>query len=386
MKFIKSVLFASFLIFSGCGLDSKSQPAQANPQNMPPVPVKAFKVEHKDVEISKTYPALIKPYEKVEIIARVNGFLEKKHFTEGQFVKVGDLLYTIEQDMYKAKLEQVKANLQKAQANLKKSEANLKKSEANLKKASSDYERAKSLYSSKSISDKEYDSYLNQFETTKSEIETTKAEIESAKAEIESSKANLKQAQIELDYTVIKSPINGIVGAKNLDVGNYVQTNKLLTTITSINPIYAEFAISKDDVSNYLEQIKSANLEIGNLKGKIDYISPTIDSSTNTLQIRAKFENEKNELIAGEFVKVSMNGIKIKNVATIPEQAILQTPNGAMVYVAVDGVATIRPVNIGVLTNSGIVINSGLNDGDLVVINNIAKVRPNSKITIVDGK
>ncbi|QOG13131.1 efflux RND transporter periplasmic adaptor subunit [Arcobacter sp. FWKO B] len=347
------ILFIGTLVFGLYGCDNKSNTQGANhAQEMPPLPVKAIKVEFKDIELDKSYPALIKPYEEAQIIARVQGVLEKQHFVEGSYVKKGELLYTIEHDVYQAKLDVANANFNKAL---------------------SDYERAKKLYATKSISDKEYETFVASYENTK---------------------ANLKLAQIEYDYATIKAPISGVVGIKSHDIGNFVATNTKLTTITSTNPIHLEFSIPKSDANRFLSQFKDSSTNIKLVdstnkesvhNGLIDYIAPQIDINTNTLSLRAKFENKSQEYIIGDFVKVSVKGLKINNAITIPEEAIFQTQNGAIVYVVDDGMAKPRPVILDILTSEGMVLKGGLNDGDMVIINNIAKVRPNSKVKIMDG-
>ena len=348
---------------TGCNdTDAKQQSPQA--QNMPALPVSVHVVKFNDAKIEKKYPAIVNAYEKVDIIARVSGILEKKHFTEGALVKKGDLLYTIEQDIYKAKLDTAHAVLEKAHSNLQ--------------KATKDWQRAKTLKKTNSISPKETDFYLSEYTN--------------AKAELSNAKANLKQAQIEFDYTTVKAPINGTAGIKNHDIGDYIDANEessLLTTITNTNPLHVEFSIPKNDVHNYLSQIKNPQTVIKLLdtknneseyNGTIDFISPEIDQKTNSLSIRAKINNDDGRFLAGDFVKVSIEGLIAPNVAVIPEEAILQTPNGAMVYVAENGVAKMRPVGTDILTKNGIIVKKGLKEGDKIIINNIPKLRPDTKV------
>ncbi|UFH58286.1 efflux RND transporter periplasmic adaptor subunit [Sulfurovum mangrovi] len=363
---LSTLLLSTLLLgLSGCGdsdPDKKSQASQT--QKMPPLPVAVHQVHYKDTAIEKTYPAILKAYEKVDIVARVSGILEEKHFTEGAIVKKGDPLYTIEQDIYQAKLETAQAVLEKAQSTLDRAEK--------------DWKRAKVLKKTNAISQKEIDTYLYEYTN--------------AKAELSNAKANLKQAQIEYDYTMIKAPINGIAGIKEHDIGDYIQVgaeSALLTTITNTDPLHAEFSIPKSDLPLYLSQIKKPGKVIKVLEGEkreseqngtIDFISPEIDQTTNTLLIRAKIDNPKGTLLAGNFVKVSIKGLVTPNTAVIPEEALLQTPKGAMVYVVEDGTAKIRPIQIGTLTKEGIIVNGGLKEGEKIIINNIPKVRPNANV------
>ena len=360
------ILLGTLLLgVNGCSDKESGNNTQApQAQKMPPLPVAVYQVRYRDAVIEKTYPAAINAYEKVDIVARVSGILEKKHFTEGAFVKKGDPLYTIEQDIYLAKLETAQAGLEKAQSTLQRAEK--------------DWQRAKALQKTNAISQKEIDAYLYEYTN--------------AKAELSTAKANLKQAQIEFDYTVIKAPINGIAGIKKQDIGDYIQAgseSSMLTTVTNTDPLHLEFSLPKSDVKLYLSQIKKPGTVIKLLdrqnneseqNGTIDFIAPEIDQNTNTLLIRAKIDNKDGKLLAGDFVKVSIKGLITPNTAVIPEEALLQTPNGAMVYVVEDGTAKIRPIKTDILTKEGIIVKSGLKEGEKIIINNIPKVRPNAKV------
>lgn len=359
-----NAIFLSTILLgvSGCSDSKKGNGQQA--QNMPPLPVALYEVHYKDATIEKSYPAIIHAYKKVDIVARVSGILEKKHFTEGAFVKKGDPLYTIEQDIYKAKLETAEAVLEKAQSTLQRAEK--------------DWMRAKVLKKTNSISQREIDAFLYEYTN--------------AKAEFSNAKANLKQAQIEFDYTMINAPIEGIAGIKKQDIGEYIEAgaeSSVLTTITNTDPLHVEFSIPKSDVQLYLSQIKKPETVIKLLdhqnneseqNGTIDFISPEIDQNTNSLLIRAKIDNKNARFLAGDFVKVSIKGLIAPNTAVIPEEALLQTPNGAMVYVVENGTAKMRPIKTDILIKEGIIVKSGLKEGEKIIINNIPKVRPDAKV------
>ncbi|MDD2291620.1 MAG: efflux RND transporter periplasmic adaptor subunit [Aliarcobacter sp.] len=342
----KSIVAMAFVFL---GLNTLN--AEEKPQ-LPPLPVEVFKVENKISTTTKTYPSIIKTFEEVNIMARVKGILVEKHFKEGDFVKKGTLLYKIEQDNYLANLNMKKAEFTKAQK---------------------DYERAKSLIASKSISAQSFDDYVYKYET---------------------SKASLQQAQIEFDYTKIYAPIDGIIGLKKFDIGNLVgsnDSNSNLLTITNTNPIYVDFSLSKDDVNDYLAQIKNktakVNLILGNKtyqNGEVDFISPKIDANTDTLLLRAKFDNKNNEILIGEFGKIELSNLSLGNVFVIPEKAILKTSQGSFVYTIVDSAAKLRPVETGLLVKEGIIIKSGLNADEQIIISNIAKLKPDTKIQILN--
>ena len=344
----KSLVAISFLFL---GFNSLIADEAKAPNEAPGLPVQTFTITKQNNTTNKTYPTILKAYEQVDVIARVSGILKEKHFKEGDFVKKGTLLYKIEPDTYLANLNMAKAEFTKAQKN---------------------YDRAKSLIASKSISSQTYDDYVYQYE---------------------SAKAALQQAQIQFDYTKVYAPIDGIVGMKKSDIGDLVgsdSTNTLLVTITNTNPIYAEFSLSKDDASTYLSQVKNKTAKINLLtnnktyeNGVVDFISPKIDANTDTLLLRAKFENKNSDILVGDFGKVELANLDLGNVQVIPENAILKTSQGNFVYAIDNSVAKLKPVETGILVKDGIVIKSGLNENDQVVTSNIMKLKPDTKVQIV---
>lgn len=340
----KSIVAIAFIFLGFNTLNAEDKP------QVPPLPVEAFKIENKVATTTKIYPSIVKTFEEVNVMARVKGILVEKCFNEGDFVKKGTLLYKIEQNSYLANLNMAKAEFTKAQKN---------------------YERAKSLIASKSISSQAFDDYTYQYESTK---------------------ASLQKAQIEFDYTKIYAPIDGIVGLKKSDIGNLVgsnDSNSLLVTITNTNPIYAEFALTKDDASRYISQIKDKTAKVNLVSsnktyenGTVDFISPKIDSNTDTLLLRAKFKNDNNEILIGEFAKIEISNLNLGKVFVIPENAIVKNVQGTFVYAIVDSTAKLKPVKTGILTKEGITIESGLSENDQIIVSNIAKVKPDSKIQI----
>ena len=339
-KSIMSLLVASLTI------------TNLNANEAPALPVQVFKAEKKDITTSKTYPTILKAVEQVDIIARVSGTLKEKNYTEGQFVKKGTLLYKIEPDTYLANLNSKKANFIKAKK---------------------DFDRAKSLIASKSISPQQFDDYTYQYE---------------------SSKAALDEAQIQYNYTNVTSPIDGIAGIKKQDIGDLVgttATNSTLVTITNTNPIHAEFSLPKEDMNKYISQIREnkakINLLLGDklFNGTIDFVAPVIDTNTDTLLVRAKIENPNNELIVGNFGQIEVSNLDLGDIFVVPENAILKTAQATVVIVVgEDNIAKPTPVVVGDLIKEGVVVKSGLKGGEKIIISNIAKIRPNTKVQIVD--
>lgn len=362
MKKLAISFATAALLFVGCSDENQTANQQAQQKQMPPLPVQAHTVEIKDTKFTKRYAAIIKPYQEVDVIARVNGLLEQENFKEGDLVKKGSVLYTIQKDEYEASLDAAKAAHMRA--------------EASYSRASKEWNRTKYLFDNKAISEQQRDDMLFSYED--------------AQAELARTQADLKSAQIQYNYTTITAPISGIIGISSSDVGNYVSsTNARLTTITATDPVYAEFSLTSDDIQNYRDQIKVGSTlrsKDKQLSGKIDYIAPKLDAQTDTLLVRAVFENAQSQMVIGSYLEIDLGGLEFKNVTTLPQNAILKTVDATLVYVIKEGKAVMQAVEVGYEHEGSVIIHSGLNEGDQVVISNIAKLRPNSDVQVIGAK
>ncbi len=322
-----------------------------------------------NLPISLKYPAQIKSFQNIKVFSRVLGVLESKHFTEGQKVNQGDLLYKIEDDIYKAKVAEATASVQM--------------NEASMNNASRNWARIKRLYKTKSVSVEKRDDALSEYEQ--------------ATASYALAKAKLTQAKIDLDYTSVQAPINGIVGLKKVDIGDLVTNNppQELTTITQNEKVYIDFSMPLSDYKNIKsglwalpENNKIAvTVEVNNkptqYKGMIDFIDVNINQNTSTVKMRAIVDNPNNFLMPGNFIRVVLADIVQKNVITVPQKAILQNPMGKIVFVEQDGKAAVKPVVLGKESGDKYVIVGGpLQSGDKVVVNNFFKVKPGKAFTI----
>lgn len=376
MKYISQIKFCSILliifILNGC-----ENTKENDSQNISEIPleVNTYEVKLNDIPVSMEYPAKIKSMQQVNVVAKVNGTLEKKNFTEGNFVKKEEVLYQIDSTRYEALMQEALADVEMKTATLK--------------QATGEWERVKTLFEQDSTSQKDRDSALSAYET--------------AQASLKASQANLKKAQIDLSYTKVKAPISGFTSLNKQDLGSYVgSTNEsmILTTITQTNPIYVEFSlpdieflkkrfIMNDGNWNNISQTKlpvSIIFSDGLIyeeKGTLDFIDSFVDNETSTVKARATFENPKNDLISGLFVKIRIDGLIYKNAISIPQISLLQDTTGAFVYIAKDNQAIRTPVKIENISKDTYIINDGLNEGDIVITNNLTKLKSGSPITLM---
>jgi membrane fusion protein, multidrug efflux system len=322
-------------------------------------------------EVTETidYIGRLTAIEKVDIVARVQGFLEERNFKEGQYVKTGDLLFRIEQATYKAAVEQAQATLAKAKA-----------TEVNAKLQ---FERGKELVRNQNI--------------PQSTLDQRAADEAAARASVMEAQAALDQAEINLGYTEIRSPIDGRIGLAIVTKGNLVQTSSgKLATIVSQDPIYVTFQVSQRNLLDYFRRraedpgknthvnvrIKLPNGTIYPHPGMSDFLDVQVDPTTDTVTVRATVPNPEHVLIPGGVVGVTVERGAPKSTLTIPQAAVLLDQAGRYVLiVGSDKKVEQRRITTGADQGRDIVVSDGLKEGEQVIVEGIQKVRPGQVVT-----
>ncbi|MBE0499046.1 MAG: efflux RND transporter periplasmic adaptor subunit [Campylobacterales bacterium] len=360
-----ALLLSTAILFGAASLQAN----EPKPSAAQPPMVDVYKViKTAQMPISLEYPARLKSIRSAKVVARVSGVLMQKMYEEGSFVKKGSLLYTIEPDVYAALVHE--------------READMALQEALYKKAARDWERAQALYSDKALSKQEYDGALSAFET--------------AKAGVNAAKAKLASANVDLGYTQVKAPISGIAGVKETDLGNVVSAGTPLLRITQSDPMHAEFSIPDVDRLKALYAVQKgrwsdagqdglkATLNVGGrvTEGRVDYIDPVIDANTGSVKARALFKNPDALLMQGAFGRITVTGFVRNDVVMVPQKAVLQNPMGTIVFVIDKGKAAVRPVRLGDTAGDKFIVEEGLTEGDVVIVNNFFRVKPGMDVTI----
>jgi membrane fusion protein (multidrug efflux system) len=353
-------------------LSSTAAAAQGSP---PPPAVSVQKVSSRLVTDTVSFIGRVTAIDKVDIVARVPGFIEERKFVEGQNVKKGDLLYRIEQATYKAAVEQQRANLAKAKATDTNAKLQL--------------ERARELVRNQNVS--------------QATLDQRAADEAAAAANVMEAEALLNQAQINLDYTEIRSPIDGRIGLGIFTEGNLVQPSSgRLATIVRQDPIYVIFQVSERDVLEYKRRLAESRdknphvtvhlkLPDGSLyphAGTSNFIDVQVDPNTDTVAVRAEVPNPNNILIPSGIVGVTVERGAPKPVLVVPQAAVQLDQAGSYVLV-VDRASKVeqRRITTGIEQGRDIVVSDGLREGELIVVEGIQKVRPGQVVasTIVPG-
>lgn len=341
----------------------------AAPQQAPAIPVTVAMVEARNVTTWEEFSGRLEAVDRVQIRPRVDGVIQSVNFREGALVKAGDLLFTIDPAPYQAAVAQAQGQVASAKAKLD--------------LARLQFDRAKKLSESKAISQSEMDQRQN-------------AVIE-AEAGMMTAEAALQAVNLNLSYTQVRAPVAGRVGKVEITVGNLVatgSTSPALTTLVSVDPIYASFSASEEIVSRALAELPSTPgvapaieqipVEIATLtdggtptRGKLQLIDNQVDAASGTIGVRAIFDNPGGKLIPGQFVRVRMGQPKADEKILVSERAIGTDQDKKFVFVVdADNKVVYRPVQLGATVEGRRVVESGLKVGDKIVVNGLQRIRP----------
>jgi len=369
MRIIKRLLVSSAITFVALSTNLSAAGAPAGKQMPAPKADVYIVPQPSDFAINLKYPASIEPLSQAVVYSRVLGVLEAMHFNEGEKVKKGQELFTIEDDIYQAQVDAAKASLNMA--------------EATLQNATRSWERIKKLYKSKAVTTEQRD--------------TTLSTYQNALASVSAAKAQLKQAKINLNYTKVKAPISGVTGLKAVDLGNLVTSNPpmALVTITENEKVYLEFSMPMSDYTNIknglwqMPQDGKISVDVilngkpSGVKGYVDFIDVNTNENTSTVKMRAVVDNSQQKLMAGSFARVALSGIVQKNVITVPQKAVLQNPMGTIVMVDEGGKVGVRPIVPGKESGDKYIVAGGMvKSGDKVFVNNFFRIKPGNPVTV----
>jgi multidrug efflux system membrane fusion protein len=368
VRALAAVAIASASLLASCG-EAQKQAAPPPPKVTVAKPIKRTIVDQDE------YVGRFVPVDVVEIRARVSGYLDKLHFTDGQIVKQGDLLFTIDNRPYQNTLDQARANLETAKSNLAFTQ--------------SDLARGQQLVRERTISEQIYEQRAQAFRN--------------AQASVAANEAMVRQAQLDLEYTELRAPIAGRIGDRRVTQGNLVTggaggNTSLLATIVSTDPIRFEFTFDEGALLRY-QRLATGGGEVAGLggtqvrlklldetdffhPGRVDFVDNVIDRASGTIRGRAQLSNTDGLFTPGMFARVQVPASAPYQALMLPDAAIATEQARKFVYVIdQDNIARLRYVTLGQVVDDLRVIKDGLADGDRIVINGLMRVRQGQKVT-----
>ena len=365
------ILAAATALLAGC---DKKAPVAAE---RPPVEVTVQKVAPRDALVTYEFVGQTQSSHQVQIRARVAGFLDKRLYTEGAMVKAGQPMFQQDPKPFQAQLDAAKGALAEQQARLQTANDNLA--------------QVKPLAALKALSQKELDDATGQQQAAAAAVQTALANVETAK--------------LNLGYTRITTPVTGLSSFARVQDGAYVNAeNSLLTYVEKVDPIWVNFSISENEMLSARSEQKAGRLKLppqeqyvvelvladGSVfpkQGRVTFANADYDPQTGTFLLRATLPNPEGALRPGQFVRVRLQGATRPNAILVPQQSVLQGAKGHfVVLVDKDGRALLRNVEVGPWLGDDWFINAGLQPGDRVVTDGMARLSPGATVTIVELK
>lgn len=348
------------LTLMGCN-DEKKDPETAASQG--PIPMKVIKAPVKTMPFWGEYIGQISAVESVDVRARVAGFLLEKKFDEGRRVKKGDLLFVIDPKTFQEDLIQTQSALDY--------------NKALLAKATKDQKRYKQLLDEGVVSQTEFEVYQTEYNTYQASVRENQAQVENAK--------------IQLGYTKVYSPIDGIIGRSQVDVGNLVGQGEstVLATISKEDPIYVSFSISESDYiraqrsreikesrESQIKMILADGSEYDHL-GEFSMLDRAVNPQTGTLGIRVSFPNPDGWLKPGQYAKVRVLIAQQEEAVVVPTRGVIDVQGMKSIYkVGEDGKLINQPITLGYEVDDLVIVSEGLNKNDMIVVDGIRRIRP----------
>lgn len=356
----------AIVALTGCGEGNQNAQRPAPP----PPAVTVVKAITEDVRPTYRFTGRIEAVMKVDLRARVDGFLQKRLFTEGADVKEGELLFTIEKGLYQAAVDEAKAAVVTAEASLKLAEV--------------EFARQSELVQ-KNVG-------------AQARLDEAIAKLGEARGNLMQQKAALERAELNLSYTDIRAPIDGRIGRASVSIGNFVgPSTGPLATIVSQDPIYVGFPVTQREVLDYrrergnpAEIVVYLQLADGSRyehPGKLNFLDVTVNQGTDTVLVRATFPNPERTLVDGQLVSVVLEGGKPEHAIVVPAQALQLDQAGTFVLVVdAEDKVQVRRVEIGVPRGTNLVIRKGLKEGERVVTEGIQRIRPGQVVNPTEAK
>ncbi len=373
----------------------------------PPAPVTVTEAIAQDVPtyidaIGKTVAR-----EVVSVQPQVSGRITKIHFTDGANVRKGDLLFTIDTRPFEAKVRQAQANLAKDEAAKRQAEANLAKEIAQAKWGETQVKRYRTLVESGVVPREQYEELRANLDSLNANVGAARAAVRSADEAMKTDAAAIESARVELSYCYIRSPIDGRAGQRLVDIGNVVNpggsnnggagsgssaNSNALLVIERLDPIYADFTISQDNLTQVQEQMRAGTLvtEVrlpdnpeNHVTGQLTFLDNAVQNQTGTVGLRATIPNDGHRFWPGRFVNVRLVLSTIRQAVLIPANAPQMSAKGSFVYVVKqDSTAEQRPVSLGQRQGDLVVVITGVQAGERVVTNGQIGVTPGGKVLI----
>ena len=418
-----AILLAGALGVAGCS-ESPAGGAQARPAPPPAVPVGAATAEQRAVPVQVVTVGTVQAFTTVGVKSQVAGQIQQVHFTEGQEVKRGDLLFTIDQRPLEAAVRQAEANVAKDRAQLRQAEAALGQRQAEITQMLANLERDQAQFENQRVQERRYAALVREelvareqydqvrtalaalqatvnadraaVENARASARAAEAMVDNARAAIQANEAMVETSRLQLAYTTIRAPMDGRTGNLLVQGGNVLKATEdnPLVIIAQIRPIYVSFAVPQQHLTAVKKYRGEGTLKVEamvdggqrTVAGAVTFMNNTVDPATGTIQLKATFSNSDNALWPGQLVDVALT-LTTEQAVLVPTQAVQAGQQGPFVFVVkADSTVESRPVKIGRRLARELVIEQGVKAGERVVTDGQLRLLPGARVEIKPAK
>ena len=370
------LISAVAFVLAACSPSNGSEKKGGPGMGFPPPEVVVSEVKAQSLPLTFEYVGQTAGSRDVEVRARVAGIILKRNFTEGEPVKEGQSLYTIDPAPFEAAAARAAADVVAAQARYEQARRNAA--------------RMKPLYAEKAVSQKENDDAISAEQITA--------------ADVASAKARLVEARLNVAYTKVEAPVSGMASRSLRSEGSLVEgPQTLLTTVMQVDPIWVNFGVPDNEQASIAKEVQAGRIELpkdgafevslrmndGTVYeqvGKLNFSDVRVSPTTGTRERRAEVPNPDGRLRPGEFVRVMLKGAIRPNALTVPQRAVLEGPQGKFVYVVDEkGTAQPHPIEVGDWAGDAWIINQGVQPGDKVIVEGLMRLGPGAPVRIADA-
>lgn len=394
-------LVSSFLIIS-CSTPASS----AGPGAMPPPVVEVATVKKQQLSLYNEWVATLDGNTNALIQPQVTGYLVRQLYTEGSYVRKGDVLFEIDPrpfeaivDQARGQLAQAESSVLQAESQLAQAESMVTQTEAQAAKASLDVKRDTPLAAARAIPQSQLDTELQApaaaeatVKSSRAQVATARAGIKVAQAQVTAARATLAAAELNLSFTKVRSLIDGIAGLAQTQIGNLVKTDTTLTTVSQVNPIRVYFPLSDKEylalnrkgaplTTTPLELILTDGTTFPH-KGRLTFVDRNIDPATGAIRVAANFNNPNNLLRPGQFARVRALTSVAQDALLVPQRAVIELQGKFQIAVVAPGnKVQLRNVTLGAQHESNWVVTSGLREGETIVVEGLARAQDGAPVT-----
>lgn len=373
------------LLIAATACAKKENPAPAGQETRMQA-VSVVKADRVSLSAALTSSGKISPVEEVKVVPKTPGKVARVLGEVGQTVAAGTLLLELDNADIQAKLEASRAALAVSDANLERAGVQLEKSQIQLEDAKKNLDRKKILFDAKAISLSDYETAKSSFDSAKKDVDMNAASLASSQAGVEQSRAAIRQNEVELESSMVYSPISGTITSRSVNAGEYVSNNNAAMVVVNIDTVEVDASLMEDEI-NYVKEGQEVKVSVAAVspepfKGRVTKISISADQKSKTYPFKVAIDNQDRLLKPDMFAEIRMEVVKREGVLAVPDEAVLEKNGQKVVYQAQGDKSVERKVKTGVSSGGKTEITDGLSGGEMIIVSGLTSMKDGLDIKV----